>query len=69
MLSSQHKLLFFELTAPSPLAGSGDEGSGGARVFLSILVNTKDFCKTMQNSYDFGKNCGDFSKMNAKVIK
>jgi hypothetical protein len=38
-------------------------------VFLGILVNTKDFCKTRQNNYDFGKNCGDFSKMNTKVTK
>jgi hypothetical protein len=46
---------------PYPVAALG--------VFLGILVNTKDFCKTRQNSYDFGKNCGDFSKMNTKVTK
>jgi hypothetical protein len=38
-------------------------------VFLGILVNTKVFCKIRKNSYDFGKKCGDFSKMNTKVTK
>jgi hypothetical protein len=38
-------------------------------VFLGIHVNTKDFCKIRNNSYDFGKNSNDFYRMNTMLVK
>jgi hypothetical protein len=38
-------------------------------VFLGIHVNTKDFCKPRQNSYDFDKSDIDFNKMNTMLAK
>jgi hypothetical protein len=38
-------------------------------VFLGIRVNTKDFCKPRQNSYDFSKNNINFDKMNTILAK
>jgi hypothetical protein len=38
-------------------------------VFFNIRVNTRDFCKTSKNNYDFGKNSGNFDRMNTKLAK